>query len=272
MSGRIANGRVLIIAGSDSGGGAGIQADIKAVTALGGYAMTAISAVTVQNTLGVFGIHEIPESIVVQQMRAVLDDLGADAVKTGMLHSADIIEGVAGTLDEFDVAAPLVVDPVMVAKGGASLLEQSAVEALKSVLIPRAALVTPNIPEAEVLTGMTIVTPEDQARAGEKLLSLGAKAALIKGGHMAGDELTDVLVSTGGGREVFTSRRIDTIHTHGTGCTLASAIAVQLAQGRSLSAAVARARTYVYEAIRTAPGFGHGHGPLNHVHTLPESD
>lgn len=272
MSGRVAKGRVLIIAGSDSGGGAGIQADIKAVTALGGFAMTAVSAVTVQNTLGVFGIHEIPESIVVQQMRAVLDDIGVDAVKTGMLHSVNVIEGVAGTLDEFDVDAPLVVDPVMVAKGGASLLEQSAVEALKSVLIPRASLVTPNIPEAEVLTGVTIKTADDQARAGEKLMAMGAKAALIKGGHMAGDQLTDVLVSSGSGREVFTSKRIDTIHTHGTGCTLASAVAVQLAQGRPLSAAVAGARNYVYEAIKTAPGFGHGHGPLNHVHTLPKDD
>jgi hydroxymethylpyrimidine/phosphomethylpyrimidine kinase len=263
---------VLIVAGSDSGGGAGLQADIKTVTALGGFAMTAVTAVTVQNTLGVFGIHEIPEGIVVQQMRAVLDDLGVDAVKTGMLHSAEIIEGVAGTLDEFDVIAPLVVDPVMIAKGGASLLEASAIDALKSELIPRAALVTPNIPEAQALTGLTIQTPDDQAGAGEKLMAMGAKAALIKGGHLPGEQVTDVLVSSGSGREVFTSTRIDTIHTHGTGCTLASAIATNLAQGRPLSQAVARARNYVCEAIRTAPGFGQGHGPLNHVHTLPKDD
>jgi len=269
MAGRVARGRVLIVAGSDSGGGAGIQADIKTVTALGGYAMTAVTAVTVQNTLGVSGIHDIPVSVVMAQMHAVLGDIGVDAVKTGMLHSAEVIEAVAGTLDEFDVIAPVVVDPVMVAKGGASLLEASAINALKSELIPRAGLVTPNIPEAEALTGLTIETVDDQKRAGEKLLALGAKAALVKGGHMRGDQVTDVLV-TSKGSEVFTSARLDTVHTHGTGCTLASAIAVQLAQGRSLSAAVARARNYVYEAIRTAPGFGQGHGPLNHVHTLPK--
>ncbi len=270
MSGRVAKGRVLIIAGSDSSGGAGLQADIKTVTALGGYAMTAVTAVTVQNTLGVFGIYDLPTEIVAQQMRAVLDDLGVEAVKTGMLHSAAIIEAVATTLDEFDVEAPLVVDPVMIAKGGEALLEDRAMDALKSELISRATLVTPNIPEAEALTGITIKNADDQARAGEKIMAMGAKAALVKGGHMPGDQIVDMLVSDTEGWEKFTSTRINTIHTHGTGCTLASAIATALAHGRPLSSAVARARGYVHEAIRTAPGFGQGHGPLNHVHTLPE--
>jgi len=270
MSGRVVKGRVLIVAGSDSGGGAGLQADIKTVSALGGFAMTAVTAVTVQNTLGVFGIHEVPTAVVMQQMRAVLDDIGVDALKTGMLHSAEIIEGVAATLDEFDIHVPLVVDPVMVAKGGASLLEDEAIEALKTYLIPRASVVTPNIPEAEALTGMIIKSSDDQAKAGEKIIAMGAKAALVKGGHMPGEQVVDMLVSVAGGREKFSSPRIDTIHTHGTGCTLASAIATNLAQGRPLSLAVVRARNYVYEAIRTAPGIGQGHGPLNHGHTLPD--
>ncbi len=271
MSGRVAKGRVLIVAGSDSGGGAGIQADIKTCTALGGFAMTAVTAVTVQNTQGVSGIHEVPTDIVSGQMRAVLEDLGADAVKTGMLHSAEIIENIAAALDTFKGRAPLVVDPVMVAKGGARLLEQSAVDALKAELLPRAALVTPNIPEAEVLTGLTIETPDHQAEAGGKIVAMGAGAALIKGGHLLGAQVTDVLV-TKEGAETFTSPRIDTENTHGTGCTLATAIATHLAQGRSLREAVAQAQAYVYEAIRTAPGFGKGHGPLNHVHTLPATE
>ncbi len=265
---RVATGRVLIVAGSDSGGGAGIQADIKTTTALCGYSMTAVTAVTLQNTLGVFNIHTVPIEVIVHQMRAVLDDLGVDAVKTGMLHSAEVIEAVAATLDEFDVQVPLVVDPVMVAKGGASLLQDDAVEALKTHLIPRAAVVTPNIPEAEALTGISIKDADDQAKAGEKIMGLGARAALVKGGHMDGEQVIDMLVSDTEGWEKFTSPRIDTIHTHGTGCTLASAIATNLTQGLPLSRAVARGRSYVHEAIRTAPGFGQGHGPLNHVHTL----
>jgi len=205
--------------------------------------------------------------IVVEQMRAVLSDIGTDAIKTGMLHSAEIIEGVAATLEEFSIKAPLVVDPVMVAKGGASLLQDAAIKALKTQLIPRAQIVTPNIPEAEVLTGLTIASADDQEKAGRALLALGAGAALIKGGHMDGDQVTDVLVSEAGVK-IFTSPRIDTNNTHGTGCTLASAIATYLAQGVPMFQAVATARAYVLEAIRTAPGFGHGHGPLNHVHTL----
>ncbi len=270
MTGAIAKGRVLIIAGSDSGGGAGIQADIKTTTALGGYAMTAITAITAQNTLGVAGVHEVPVDVITQQMRAVLEDLGADAIKTGMLYSSAVIESVAACLEELQVKAPLVLDPVMVAKGGAELLEGSAVEALKAELIPRATLVTPNLPEAEVLTGLSIKTPDDQARAGEKILSMGAHAVLVKGGHGQGELVTDVLISTDSERQDFTAPRIDTKHTHGTGCTLASAIATRLAQGCPAPVAVVDARAYVLEAIRTAPGFGHGHGPLNHVHTLPK--
>jgi len=270
MSGRVAKGRVLIVAGSDSSGGAGLQADIKTVTVLGGFAMTAVTAVTVQNTLGVFGIHEVPAPVVIGQIRAALEDIGVDALKTGMLHSAEVIQGVAATLEELDISVPLVVDPVMVAKGGASLLEDDAIKALKTHLIPRAAVVTPNIPEAEALTGMVIKTSDDQAKAGEKIMAMGAKAVLVKGGHMAGDQVVDVLVSSAGPPEKFSSPRINTVHTHGTGCTLASAIATMLAQGRPLSLAVVRAHDYVYEAIRTAPGFGQGHGPLNHVHTLPD--
>ncbi len=260
-------GRVLIVAGSDSGGGAGIQADIKSVTAMGGFAMTAVTAITVQNTLGVSAIHEVPLDIVVGQMRAVLDDLGADAVKTGMLHSAAIVEAVAEELSRGEAPLPLVADPVMVAKGGASLLEDSAVAAIREVLIPLAALVTPNVPEAEVLTGRRIEDIEGQKAAADALLGLGAEAVLLKGGHLPGGMIFDVL-ATQETMEIFSSPRIDTRHTHGTGCTLASAIAALLAQGLDLTAAVATARDYVHEAIRTAPGFGKGHGPLNFLATF----
>lgn len=255
-------GRVLIVAGSDSGGGAGIQADIKAVTAMGGFAMTAVTAITVQNTLGVTGIHEVPLDIVVGQMRAVLEDIGADVIKTGMLHNADIVEAVAEELSRGEESPVLVVDPVMIAKGGASLLEDSAVAAIREVLIPLATLVTPNVPEAEVLTGRKIVDVEGQKAAADALLGLGAEAVLLKGGHLSGDLIFDVL-ATQETIQIFSSPRIDTRHTHGTGCTLASSIAGLLAQGVALTAAVAAARDYVHEAIRTAPGFGKGYGPLN---------
>lgn len=258
-------GRVLIVAGSDSGGGAGIQADIKAVTALGGFAATAITALTAQNTLGVHGIQEVPIDFVRQQIDVVMDDIGADALKTGMLHRVEVIEAVAESLSGSD--APLVADPVMVAKGGARLLDQGATDAVISTLLPIAAVVTPNIPEAEVLTGMEIDGVDGMKRAAEKLLSMGPKAVLLKGGHLTGERLTDLLL-TGAGFEVFEGDRIDTKHTHGTGCTTASALAAGLAQGMGLTDAFARARAYVQEAIRTAPGYGSGHGPLNHAHTV----
>lgn len=260
-------GRVLIVAGSDSGGGAGIQADIKTVTALDGYAMTAVTALTAQNTRGVFGVFPVDIPFIRQQIELVTTDIGVDAVKTGMLATAEVIEAVADALTRFAPGTPVVVDPVMVAKGGAALLQDDAVETLRATLLPLAALLTPNAPEAEALTGMTIRSVDDMKRAGEALCRAGAAATLVKGGHLDGAEVSDVLV-TAAGIEIFRSPRIDSTSTHGTGCTLASAIATGLAQGLALTEAVMRARAYVQEAIRTAPGFGHGHGPLNHAHTV----
>ena len=260
-------GRVLIIAGSDSGGGAGIQADIKTVTALDGYAATAITALTAQNTTGVHGIEEIPVSFIAQQMTVVLEDIGADALKTGMLHRPEVIEIVADTIAEHATDVPLVVDPVMYAKGGAALLTEDAHKTLVERLLPLAHVVTPNLPEAAHLAGMPVETLDDMERAGVQILARGARAVLIKGGHLEGSEITDILFDAGDMIR-FTSQRIDSRHTHGTGCTLASAIATGLAQGLPLRDAVERARAYVAEAIRTAPGFGQGHGPLNHAHPL----
>ncbi|MBL6933764.1 MAG: bifunctional hydroxymethylpyrimidine kinase/phosphomethylpyrimidine kinase [Rhodospirillales bacterium] len=263
-------GRVLIIAGSDSGGGAGIQADIKTVTALGGYAMTALSALTAQNTLGVTAIHEVPTDFIAEQMRVVLSDIGADAIKTGMLHSSAVIETVSDILKTCD--APIVVDPVMVAKGGAALLQDEAIAAMKERLIPMAHVLTPNVPEAEALTGVSIVDRDAAEHAARMLSDRGAKAVLMKGGHMTGGEndntVTDLLFEDGKLLEVFSSPRLDTRHTHGTGCTLASAIAAGLAQNLSIRDSVERARAYVWQAINTAPGYGKGHGPLNHGHTF----
>ncbi|HUO21362.1 MAG TPA: bifunctional hydroxymethylpyrimidine kinase/phosphomethylpyrimidine kinase [Caulobacteraceae bacterium] len=264
-----AKGRVLIIAGSDSGGGAGVQADIKTVTMLGGYAATAITAVTVQNTLGVSGVHSIPPEVVKAQALAVLDDIGADAIKTGMLGDLAMIEAVAEVLD--GVHAPVVIDPVMVAKGGAPLLAAEAVAHFARVLAPRAALLTPNVLEAEALTGLTVADLDGQRRAGEALLRAGAGAVLIKGGHIAGERVVDLLMD-GGGELLLEGPRIDSRHTHGTGCTLASACATGLAQGLSLQEAVTRAWSYVAEAIRRAPGFGQGHGPLDHGWPLRRLD
>ena len=262
--------RILIVAGSDSGGGAGIQADIKTVTALGGFAMTAVTALTAQNTEGVAAVFDVPPAFAAQQMRVVLDDIGADALKTGMLHHAGVIEAVAAVIDEKAGDIPLVVDPVMVAQSGASLLDPEAVDALKQHLLPRAAVLTPNIPEAETLIGAPIATVEDMVDAAEQITAMGPSAVLLKGGHMAGETLTDVLRADGL-VETFADARIDTPHTHGTGCTLASAIATGLGQGLSLRDAVVRGRNYLREAIRTAPGFGHGHGPVNHGHPLVSS-
>ena len=261
-------GRVLIIAGSDSGGGAGIQADIKTVTALGGYAMTAITALTAQNTLGVEDIAEIPPEFIVRQMDMVLKDIGADAIKIGMLHRREVVEAVAGYFDVTEDLPPVVLDPVMIAKGGASLIANDASEAIKYRLIgPHTHLLTPNIPEAEQLTGITITSRQDMERAGRRLLDLGPVAVLMKGGHASGETVTDLLISPQGVEE-FTHPRIDSRHTHGTGCTLSSAIATGLAQGLSASDAVGRAIRYVEIAIQQAPGFGAGHGPLDHTHTV----
>lgn len=260
-------GRVLIVAGSDSGGGAGIQADIKSVTALGGFAMTAVTALTAQNTEGVFGVHEVPTEFIRQQMELVIGDIGVDCVKTGMLHSTAVIEAVCDVLEARLPNTPVVVDPVMVAKGGHALLEPSAMGALKTRLISRAAVLTPNVPEAELLTGMTIRDEDAMRRAAELLLTFGPRAVLLKGGHMSGRDVVDLLASEDG-IEAIRGPRIETRHTHGTGCSLASSIACGLAQGLSLTKAIRRARNYVLTAIATAPGWGRGHGPLNHVHTV----
>jgi hydroxymethylpyrimidine/phosphomethylpyrimidine kinase len=261
------HGRVLIIAGSDSGGGAGIQADIKAVTALNGFAMTAITALTAQNTLGVHGIYPISLDFIRQQIRVVVEDLGCDAVKTGMLATSDVITAVAETLDEVAPDVPLIVDPVMVAKGGAPLLEAEAVSAMKSLLLPRAALITPNLHEAEALLGTPVQTESQMMEAANALLTMGPKAVLLKGGHLDGDTLVDVL-RTPHETATFTCSRVQTQHTHGTGCTLASAVACGVAQGMDMESAVSRARNYVQLALATAPGYGQGHGPLNHACVL----
>lgn len=265
-----AQGRVLIIAGSDSGGGAGIQADIKTVTALGGYAASAITALTAQNTLGVFGVHGVPPAFVRQQIEVVLSDIGADTVKTGMLGDSVTVEVVAEALAAYR-ELPLIVDPVMVAKGGASLLTQEAVGAVMALLVPRARVLTPNAPEAACLTGLPVENLAEQKRAADVLLRAGAGAVLIKGGHIAGPVICDVLAD-GTATHVFESARLDVRATHGTGCTLASAIAALLAQDVPLWDAVARARGYVLEAMRRAPGFGGGHSPLDHGWLLRQGD
>ncbi len=261
-------GRVLIIAGSDSGGGAGVQADIKTVTLLGGYAATAITALTAQNTLGVSAIEAVSPGMIRAQARAVLEDIGADVIKTGMLGDVPTVEAVGEVLA--GAGLPTVVDPVMLAKGGAALLAPAAVDALRRLIIPKASLLTPNAPEAEALTGIEIAGLDDMRRAGETLLAAGARAVLVKGGHVPGETVTDLLLSPAG-ETTFSGPRVETRHTHGTGCTLASACAVGLAQGLPLAEAVGRAWAYVAEAIRHAPGLGAGAGPLGHGWLLERS-
>ena len=263
-------GRVLICAGSDSGGGAGIQADIKTVTALGGFATTAITALTAQNTMGVSSIIEVPVNFLLEQIRVVLSDLGADCIKTGMLHNVQVIEAVSEAIEKDGGKKYLVVDPVMVAKGGQELLESSALHALKSYMIVRADLLTPNIPEAELLTGLEISDIDKMRRAAHTILEMGSKAVLLKGGHLKDETLTDILV-TKDVEKTFSGPRLLTKHTHGTGCSMASAVATGIAQGNTLEMAVQRARDYVFTAIKTAPQFGKGHGPLNHAHTVMQN-
>jgi hydroxymethylpyrimidine/phosphomethylpyrimidine kinase len=266
------HGRVLIVAGSDSGGGAGIQADIKTVTALGGYAATAITALTAQDTHTVHGVAKVSPDFVAQQMDVVLADIGADCIKTGMLSNADIVLRVAEVLAANAPNIPVVIDPVMVAKGGARLLQLDTVDVVRDVLLPMATVLTPNVPEAETLTGQAITSEQDMEIAATALLAMGPKAVLMKGGHLDTDPVVDLL-ATVEGMTWFTSPRIQSTNTHGTGCTLASGIACGIAQGIALKAAVSQARSYVHKAIKTAPGFGTGHGPLNHGHTfLSRSD
>ena len=258
------SGRVLVIAGSDSSGGAGIQADIKTITMLKGYAATAITAITAQNTMGVSAIHAIPTDIIVGQIKAVLSDIGADCIKLGMLFSTDIINAIADALDEFDYKGLLVLDPVMIATSGDRLIDDRAIETLQARLLPRATVVTPNIPEAEVLTGMSIASEADMIAAGEKLIDMGAKSALMKGGHLhSGNDVFDILVKAAG-HKTWTASRIDSNNTHGTGCTLASAVATGLAQDMPLGDAVERARAFVRGCLIAAPDFGEGNGPMGH--------
>ncbi|MBF0563422.1 MAG: bifunctional hydroxymethylpyrimidine kinase/phosphomethylpyrimidine kinase, partial [Alphaproteobacteria bacterium] len=244
-------GRVLVVAGSDSGGGAGIQADIKTIMALGGYAMTAITALTAQNTTGVHGIHPVPPDFVARQMVLCLEDLGADVIKTGMLNTSVVALAVADVIERLAPDVPLVVDPVMVAKGGAALLSDTATRVVIERLLPRAALLTPNVPEAEVLLGEAISDEDGMVDAASRLLSLGPAAILLKGGHLDGGTVTDILATREGVLR-FSGPRLPITNTHGTGCTLASAIACGLAQRMDLPAAVVRSRWYVARAIATA--------------------
>jgi hydroxymethylpyrimidine/phosphomethylpyrimidine kinase len=227
--------------------------------------MTAVTALTAQNTEGVFGIHEVPPEFVVQQMRLVLADIGADCIKIGMLHRPEIIEAVCSVLRTDAVGIPVVLDPVMMAKGGHPLLAPAAISVLKTALVPLASVLTPNLPEAQAMAERFEGNPVEL---GMDLLKLGPKSVLVKGGHGEGAIIHDVLIEPDHPPETFETPRIETPHTHGTGCTLASAVAVGLAQKLDVRSAVVRARAYVLEAIRTAPGYGHGHGPLNHAHTV----
>ena len=259
--------RAMTIAGSDSGGGAGIQADLKTFAALGVYGTSVLTAITAQNTLRVTDVLELPATLISSQIDAVISDIGTDVVKTGMLSSSAIIETVADKIREHGLNS-LVVDPVMVAKGGDRLLQEEAVEALRTLLIPLAKVVTPNAPEAHVLTGRDIETLDDARTAAGELVAMGAKVAVVKGGHMAGPA-TDIMYD---GKEfrAFTHQRIESTSTHGTGCTFASAIAAYLAKGVAPRDAISKAKTYVTATIRHAFPMGQGHGPLNHLYAMWE--
>ncbi|MDQ0570178.1 hydroxymethylpyrimidine/phosphomethylpyrimidine kinase [Variovorax paradoxus] len=268
--------RVLSIAGSDSGGGAGIQADLKTFAALGCYGMTAITALTAQNTLGVSGIHGVPPAFLKAQIQAVVEDIGVDAVKLGMLHAPEIVEVVAWAIDHYRLPN-VVLDPVMVATSGDRLIASETVQVLVRELFPRAVVVTPNLDEAALLIGHAIEGVDALDAAAGELLALGAQAVLLKGGHLPGDDVVDVLLQSDGARKRLASRRIASRNLHGTGCTLSSAIAAHLALGFGLPEAVERARAYVVGAMAAGADVkvGAGHGPLNHgfapvpAHRLP---
>lgn len=260
-------GRILIIAGSDPSGGAGLQADIKTVTALGAYAAAAVTAITVQNTRGVSAVHAVPPEIIRDQIVAVLDDIGADVIKIGMIGEEAAARALADLLRARAGGIPVVLDPVLVATSGDALAGEGVAGVILKELLPLAAIVTPNAEEARALTGLDVRDESGLTRAGAALIGAGAAAALVKGGHLEGDEVTDVLTTASGSR-TFRNRRIETTSTHGTGCTLASAIAASLAQGLSTEDSVERAIAYVREALRTAPGLGSGCGPLNHTHGI----
>lgn len=257
--------RVLSIAGSDSGGGAGIQADLKTFAALGCFGMTAITALTGQNTCGVRAIHPVPPDMLRAQIDAVLEDIGADAVKVGMLHSPEIVRTVAQAIDRHQLQR-VVFDPVMVATSGAKLIDDPAIAVLVTELFPRAALITPNLDEAALLVGRPLTSAQDMAQAAAELVARGARAVLLKGGHLAGDTVMDLLLQASGEPLWLQAPRIDTANTHGTGCTLSSAIAAHLALGATLAQAVQQARDFVRQALQAGASVktGQGEGPLNH--------
>ncbi len=260
---------ILTIAGSDSGGGAGIQADLKTMAMLGTFGLSVVTALTAQNSVEVRAIHAPPPDFVAVQLQTVLDDFPVAAAKTGMLFSAGIVAAVAGVL-KVRKGFPLVVDPVCVSQTGHALLQEDAVEALRRDMLPLADLVTPNRPEAELLAGLPLADEADVARVGARLLDLGARAVLLKGGHMpeGGETIVDYLCLPGRAPEALPMPRLDTRHTHGTGCTLSAAIAAGLGRGLDLAAAVRAARAYLQEALRTGYGLGKGFGPPNHLHPL----
>jgi len=258
--------KILIIAGSDSSGGAGIQADIKTVTALGGYAMTAVTAVTVQNTTGVSSVIPVNPREIEKQIIFTCRDIKPNGIKVGMLHSSQVIKSVAKALKKVKTSK-IVLDPVMVAKGGARLINQSAIKTLKNELIRKAYLITPNIPEAEVLTKTKIKNLEDMIRAANILLKLGAKNILLKGGHRKSKYMEDILLNRKG-IKIFKNKKIKTRNTHGTGCTLSSAIATFLSCGKPLKKSCELGIKYVNQAIGSNPGYGKGHGPINHLNSI----
>ena len=260
------NSKVLIIAGSDSSGGAGIQADIKTVTALGSYAMTAITAITAQNTTGVKSIVPIPPKEILNQILFTAKDIKPDAIKIGMLHSTKVIEAVINSLKNIKVNN-IVLDPVMVAKGGTKLIDNKAIELLKTKLIKRAILITPNIPEAQILTKTEIRNKEDMIYAANKLMEFGAKNVLIKGGHLKSKFVQDILVNKDE-IKIFNSKRYNTINTHGTGCTLSSAITTFLSCGKPIKKSCELGIKYVNSSIKFNPNYGKGHGPINHLNTI----
>ena len=260
------NSKVLIIAGSDSSGGAGIQADIKTVTTLGSYAMTAITAITAQNTTGVQSIFPIPPKEIFNQIIFTIKDIKPNAIKIGMLHSNKVIESVIRSLKGSNIKN-IVLDPVMVAKGGTKLIDDKAIKLLRDKLIKRVILITPNIPEAEILTNTSIRSKEDMIFAAHKLIEIGANNVLIKGGHLKSKIVQDIFVSKSD-IKIFNSKRYKTKNTHGTGCTLSSAITTFLSCGKPIKKSCELGINYVSSGIRTNPKYGKGHGPINHLHTI----
>ena len=261
---------VLTIAGSDSGGGAGIQADIKAISAMGCFASSAITAITAQNTLGVDAVHPVPLDILAAQIDAVLSDIGTDAIKIGMLHSAEVVSLVADKIEQYGITN-VVLDPVMVSTSGHKLIEDNAIEIMKNRLIPLARVITPNLPEAEILSGYTITDQQEFPQIATLLSHNNRTSVLLKAGHLNGDTLTDYFYNAeDGSMTLLPSKRVDTRNTHGTGCTLSSALAAALARGESLTEAAISAKRYIEQAIITGAKYdiGHGHGPVNHFFAL----